>query len=182
MHSFFGLASFRQFSFPYFLATLRFHVVSCRERKLNVALFFVAHQLLRFLVDLWHESRPIIYNNRLLDNEVFFLELPPVLMEQFESSLNCAHILTRHAKLKVIDKESNFMGSINGVFVLRGSVPADRASIVLHAITIAVVSFAIFEVLFLVVLLSVTVLNLIIIVVFLIKEVLLLLLIFLEVV
>lgn len=97
-------------------------------------------------------------------------------MEQLETSLNCAHVLTWHAKLEVFDKESDFMSTIDSIFVLRSSVSADCANTFLHTITF-IVTFAIFEVLFLVVLLSVSVLDLII-VVFLIKEVLLLLLFF----
>jgi len=134
-------------------------------------LFFVSHQLLRFLVDLWHESCAIVYNDGLFDNEVFFLELPPVFMEQLETSLHCAHVLARHAELKVVDKESDFMGPIDSIFVLRSCVSADRASIVfLHAFAFLVPFVAIFEVL-----LHLLVVLLRVMIVLLIKEVLLLL-------
>lgn len=124
MDAFFGLDSSREVTLPDFLAPLTTLLVDAprsivRDGELQVAHFLLLDELLTLLVYLRLECHTVIYDNRLLDDEILLLELAPVLLEQSEATSHSLHVLHRHAELKVVDKEADFVGTIDSVLPCR---------------------------------------------------------------
>ena len=102
-----------EFSLPYPLPT-----AAPRSWELLCAAIPAEKHRLTLFVDLRVEGGPIVYYDGFLDDEVFVLEIFPITVEKLEPALHCAHILQRHAELKIVHKEASLVCSVNGVLLL----------------------------------------------------------------
>ena len=74
--------------------------------------------LLAALGDLGLKSYAFVHHNSFLNNQVFLLKEPPILLEKFEATLNCLYIFECHSKLILFNKEANFVSTINCILII----------------------------------------------------------------
>ena len=58
-----------------------------------------------------------MYDYRFLYDQVFLLELTPVLLKQLETSLYRSHVFGGHAKFEVVNEEAEFMSAVDRVLI-----------------------------------------------------------------
>ena len=74
--------------------------------------------LLATLAYLGLESHTLVHYYCFLNDQVFLLKEPPVLLEKFEATLNCLYIFACHSKLIMFNEEANSVSTIYCILIV----------------------------------------------------------------